>query len=184
MGIIYCYTNNITGKKYIGQTIHPERRKACHLHEATKGNSEYYFHRSIRKHGWDSFSYEVLEETENLSERETFYIRSYNTLWPNGYNQLEEHNAMPEEVKKKISETKKKQYASKTDEEKKQYADARRGPNGKKHSEESKKKRSESLKKYYSEHKRVMSEETKIKIKDSMRKVRKEKFWTTKKQGP
>jgi group I intron endonuclease len=117
MGIIYCYTNKITGKKYIGQTVHPRSRKSCHLHEAIKRNSRYYFHRSIRKHGWENFEYEILEETDNLGERETFYIKEYNTLWPHGYNEILMHNVMPEETKKKISETKKRQWKEMSAEE-------------------------------------------------------------------
>lgn len=108
MGIIYCYTNKITGKKYIGQTINPIQRKRNHLHEATKRNSEYYFHRSIRKHGWKNFEYEILEETDSLTEREAHYIKTMNTLWPNGYNQLDKHIAMNDDIREKISETKKK----------------------------------------------------------------------------
>ncbi len=121
MGIIYKYTNRNTGKHYIGQTIHPEQRKRNHKHEAEVRNSDYYFHRSIRKHGWDAFDYEVLEETNDLSNRESFYIEQYNSVWPNGYNQLAFHNAMTDEIKEKISQTKKLQWNKKTEEEKQSH---------------------------------------------------------------
>lgn len=26
-GVIYCYTNKLNGKCYVGQTIHPEKRR-------------------------------------------------------------------------------------------------------------------------------------------------------------
>lgn len=163
MGIIYCYTNIKTGKKYIGQTIHPEQRKRSHLHEAIKKDSQYYFHRSIRKHGWDAFTYEVLEETDKLSERETHHIKELNTLWPNGYNQLESHIGMPEDIRKKISDTKKKQYAAMTSEERKQRMNVLIEANkGSKRSEETRNKMSESAKKYLRENprpKRIWTQE-------------------------
>ena len=81
-GIIYCYTNTITGKKYVGQTIHPNQRKYSHKYNALMRGSDYYFHRSIRKHGWEAFIYEVLEEhVQNLNEREDHYMEKYDSIW-------------------------------------------------------------------------------------------------------
>ncbi len=120
MGIIYCYTNRITGKKYIGQTIHPDQRKRNHLHEATMKNSDYYFHRSIRKHGIENFTYEILEEMENPDEliiRERHYVETLNTIWPNGYNEVLPLNIMSDEIRQKISESQKKRLAARTPEQ-------------------------------------------------------------------
>lgn len=176
MGIIYCYTNKITGKKYIGQTIHPEQRKRNHLHEAVKNKTDYYFHRSIRKHGWENFEYEVLEETDNLTERETFYIRHLNTLWPNGYNELEEHIGIPESVRQKISKTKKEKIAKMTCEERRELTKKMCEKNtGAKHSEETRKKQSEAMKKYLAENprrKRIWTQE----MKDKQSALLKEKY--------
>lgn len=161
MGIIYCYTNKNTGKKYIGQTIHPEQRKRSHLHEAMERNSDYYFHRSIRKHGIDAFDYEVLEENvENLNERENHYIDMYNTIWPNGYNQCLA-NSLDKTAIEKMKETKKRQFAAMSEEERKE------------------------LTRKLCEHNtgKARSEETKRKIAESVSKARKEKFWSTSKKG-
>lgn len=118
MGIIYCWTNKITKKKYIGQTIHPEQRKRNHIHEAFIKGSDYYFHRSLRKHGLESFEYEVLEENiENLDDRENHYIDLYNTIWPNGYNQQYAKSLSLSAINK-MSETKKKQWKEMSDKEK------------------------------------------------------------------
>lgn len=185
MGIIYCYTNKNTGKKYIGQTIHPEQRKRNHLHEAIERNSDYYFHRSIRKHGIDAFDYKILEEdVENLNERENYYIDMYNTLWPNGYNQCPA-NSLDKTAIEKMKETKKKQFASMTPEERKELTRKMcEGNKGKKRSEETKRKQSESVKKYLAENPRVRSEETKRKTSESMKRARAKKNWSTKKMGP
>lgn len=48
-----------------------------------------YFHKSIRKYGWDAFQWEILCECksrDDMNEKEKFYIREYNTFAPNGYN--------------------------------------------------------------------------------------------------
>lgn len=57
-GIIYKYTNKINGKVYIGQTINPKIRKSQHKNS----KADDYFHRAIRKYGWEAFDYEVLYE--------------------------------------------------------------------------------------------------------------------------
>jgi group I intron endonuclease len=121
MGIIYCYHNKTNGKRYIGQTIHPDQRKRCHLSESKFG-SDYYFHRAIRKHGINKFDYTVLAETDNpaqLTELETHWITYHNTIWPNGYNQKMPDISMTEEIKRKISESQKKRMAARTSEQKK-----------------------------------------------------------------
>ena len=161
MGIIYCYTNKNTGKKYIGQTIHPEQRKRSHLHEAMERNSDYYFHRSIRKHGIDAFDYEVLEDNvENLNERENHYIDMYNTIWPNGYNQCPA-NSLDKTAIEKMKETKKKQFAAMSVEERKELT--------------------RKVCEYNTG--KVRSDETKRKIAESVSRARKEKFWSTNKKG-
>ena len=166
MGIIYCYTNRTTGKKYIGQTLHPERRKSSHLHEATKRNSQYYFHKSIRKYGIEEFYYEILEETDQLDERENYYIEKLNTLWPNGYNQTLCRNNS-ELMRNAISEGRKKWWKNLSEDEKQKRTEYLGTiAKGCKHSEESKKKRSDSLKKYLAENprpKRVWTTEMKKK---------------------
>jgi hypothetical protein len=184
MGIIYCYTNKNTGKKYIGQTIHPEQRKRNHLHEAIVKESDYYFHRSIRKHGIDAFVYEVLEENvKNLNERENHYINIHDTIWPNGYNQCSA-NSLDKTAIEKMRETKKKQFAAMSEEERKERTRKLcEGNVGRKHSEETKRKMSKSAKKYIKNNPRVMSEETKQKIAASITKTRKNKFWSSKKGG-
>jgi group I intron endonuclease len=189
-GIIYCYTNTITGKKYIGQTIHPEQRKRSHLHEAMVRDSDYYFHRSIRKHGWENFEYEVLEEVDReiLNERENHYINQFNTLWPYGYNQCLA-NSLDEKSIQRMSETKKKKFAMMTEEERREYTRKMWEANkGSKRSEETKKKMSESVKKYLKENPRTKIIWTQ-EMKDKQSRLLKEKYnngigrWA-KKEGP
>ena len=121
MGIIYCYHNKNNGKLYIGQTIHPDQRKRCHLSESKFG-SDYYFHRAIRKHGFENFEYKILAEVDDpsqLTKLETHWITHYNTIWPNGYNQKMPDISMTEEIRQKISESQKKRLAARTPEQRK-----------------------------------------------------------------
>ena len=99
---IYKITNLTTGKIYVGQAVSHilnykkyrpyghEGRFRCHISEAfsTKKNQSHYLNNAIRKYGVDNFVVELIECCElcNSNERETHYIKSCNSLYPNGYN--------------------------------------------------------------------------------------------------
>lgn len=62
---VYCHTNKINDKKYIGITCqNPRRRWGL----KGQGYKTQYFKRAIEKYGWDNFKHEVL--FENLLEEE------------------------------------------------------------------------------------------------------------------
>lgn len=83
--IIYKYTSP-SGKHYIGQTCRPVTRKWEHR----QADENSYFHNAINKHGYENFTYEVLERDLTLdeaNERESYYIREYNSMnRDKGYN--------------------------------------------------------------------------------------------------
>lgn len=91
--IVYCATNGVTGKKYIGCSVNSlNKRMTGHKHAALTKQSQHLFHKSIRKHGWDVFVWEVICECqtkEEMYEIETKLILEMNTLVPNGYNLTE-----------------------------------------------------------------------------------------------
>lgn len=82
---IYCLTNTVNGKQYVGQTTYTaETRFKGHL---TGSNT--FISRAIKKHGKGSFRLEVLLECVDLSSlnlAEQFFIAKLNTLVPVGYN--------------------------------------------------------------------------------------------------
>ena len=127
--IIYQATNKVNGKCYIGQTIQTlDERKSSHLYTSMKGDNN-YFHNAIRKYGWDNFTWEVIDDTctdmDELNEMEFHYIKQYHShvseggynLMDGGYNQRhsevtkskmsKSHKGfvVPEEQRRKISET-------------------------------------------------------------------------------
>lgn len=113
-GVIYKWTNKISGKAYIGQTTQdPEKRRAEHLYTS----SDSVISRAIRKYGVENFDFEVIDSTatnqDELDAREKYWSEYYHTwigdpeCW--GYNVREcggAHGAWPQDVKDKISQSK------------------------------------------------------------------------------
>jgi group I intron endonuclease len=86
---IYCYTNVINGKKYVGVT------KKTLKSRAGKNGREYIRHnqqfgQAIIKYGWNNFKSEILDTCEmeqEASKLERHYIEKLNTTDPSyGYN--------------------------------------------------------------------------------------------------
>lgn len=80
---IYCLTNYINKKKYIGVTSRTIQKRI---------NSGYYDNKSflhdIKKYGWKNFEKKALYTTNDKEEaynKEKYYIKFYNTI-ENGYN--------------------------------------------------------------------------------------------------
>lgn len=100
---IYLITNNINGKKYIGQSINSKRRFSQHKAMAGK-DSHSLLHMAMQKYGIENFSIIILEQNcKNYNEREKYWIKNYNTLAPNGYNLLPGGSSLfyPDKAKKR-----------------------------------------------------------------------------------
>lgn len=112
MGYIYCITNKINGKKYIGQSKRDNGiRIKEHFQVAQDNHTNLHLYNSIRKYGKDNFTIEMLKNNIpecELDKWEIYYIQKYDTLI-NGYNNTKGgggvrgyHHSI--ETKKKISE--------------------------------------------------------------------------------
>ncbi|UPK45895.1 GIY-YIG nuclease family protein [Paenibacillus pabuli] len=114
---IYVITNRINGKRYVGYTSKGyESRFNDHIKQS-RGPSERYLCRAIRKYGTDNFFTEVIEQVDTLSEaaqREMFFINELNTFahkrGSHGYNATLGGEGMngvvfSEETRNKISES-------------------------------------------------------------------------------
>lgn len=108
---VYCHTNLLNNKKYIGITCHdPYKRwgnNGCNY------KSSPHFYRAIQKYGWDNFKHEILFEFRNkteaeLKERELIleyktYIKEYGYNIEMGGNYKGKHSVSTRE---KISRSK------------------------------------------------------------------------------
>ena len=93
---IYCYTNIVDGKKYVGQAVNFNKRRKQHVNDSYNKNKKYDhnmpFHRAIRKYGIENFKVKILKENLEtqclLNFWECYYIDKFNTLVKNkkGYN--------------------------------------------------------------------------------------------------
>ena len=88
---IYKITNTITGDLYIGSSKNIEKRWASHKSPSVhkqRPNSKLY--KAMASYGLDNFTFEIIEKTDNLKEREQYYIEqlkpSYNNRYASGWN--------------------------------------------------------------------------------------------------
>lgn len=85
--LVYMYTNNINGKKYIGVTTNIKKRAG--------GRGGYYrgsprFYNAIQKYGWENFEVSIIKDGLSKKEASTIekdLISKFKTIDKNyGYN--------------------------------------------------------------------------------------------------
>jgi hypothetical protein len=80
---IYLIVNKLNGHKYVGRSVDITNRWKQHIYSSKRGDG-FYIHKVIAKYGVENFIFSVLEETEELYEREVHW---YYKLKPE-YNEL------------------------------------------------------------------------------------------------
>jgi len=124
-----------TNKVYIGQATNIDKRKSYYKSLNCK-NQQKLFH-SLKKYGFNAHNFEVLCECKEseLTEREDFYIRFYNSI-ESGLNLKEAgpHGKLSDESKLRISignkGLKKALGKKRSDETKKKMSEAMKGKRG------------------------------------------------------
>lgn len=119
-GIVYLLIDGTNDKEYVGQTKRTFKER---FGEHKRGDQ--YVDRAIQEHGEENFATAILKECDSKEELDFFeqhFIRSRNTMEPNGYNRtgggefMQGFQALPEVVAKAVA-TRKKTFASKSPEE-------------------------------------------------------------------
>lgn len=103
---VYCFINKINLKKYIGLTSNVKRR---HNQHKSARNRCPVFSSAIKKYGFESFDFLILQENLNQKDAKLFekkFIKEFNSMVPNGYNRTSGGDSSiihTEETKLKIS---------------------------------------------------------------------------------
>jgi len=156
---IYCITNIVNGKQYIGQSTDIDTRWRHHRDLLNAGHHvNRHLQYAWNKYGAENFRFsalEILEDDERINEREIFWIQELDTF-ENGYNltlggEGQRGRYLTEEQKNHLSEINtgalNPNFGLKRSEEtRRKMSIAKRGKPRKPHTEDYKRKVSEKLK--------------------------------------
>ena len=86
-GRIYLIENQINHKQYVGKTYNSiEERWREHCRDYKKAHCEKRpLYEAMNKYGIENFTIKLIEETDNLEEREKYWVAYYDS-YHNGYN--------------------------------------------------------------------------------------------------
>ena len=116
---IYQIENTLNNRKYVGQTTKSLKKHfKLHCNCARRGEVRHLYS-AMRKYGVENFQISLIEETDNLNEREKYWIEILDTK-KNGYNETDGEEGL--KGFNHSSETKKKIKDRYTDEVKKEHS--------------------------------------------------------------
>lgn len=108
---VYLRTNLVNGKQYVGQTKNFKQRE-YNWYNTNWSYAGRLIDNARNKYGVENWNTKILKECETLDDAnyyETYYIKEFNTKYPNGYNLTNGGEGTPaciitDETRKKLSE--------------------------------------------------------------------------------
>src|SRR3989338_1251532 len=91
-GIIYLIINKVNGKMYVGQTTQKLNKRWNGHITAAKQETKLPFPLAIKEYGRENFSINEVEKCFSrveLNKKEVWWMKYFNTLFPNGYNLID-----------------------------------------------------------------------------------------------
>ena len=99
---VYCFTNKINNKKYVGITCDVKRRYNQHKKTTSRA---VVFCLAIKKYGFENFDFLILKENLTLIDAkllERQFIKDLSSMVPNGYNRTEGGDSSVKHTKETI----------------------------------------------------------------------------------
>lgn len=107
---VYKITNVETNECYVGSSVDINRRWLEHKRPSRwKQHPNSSLYKDFQQYGFDKFSFEILEETTNLKEREQYYIDLLKPI----YNNYRANGLDIEREKERYKTKKRKEYLKK-----------------------------------------------------------------------
>jgi group I intron endonuclease len=131
MNKLYCITNKINGKKYIGFTSRPIGERMNEHFAPSSFKTGCAIHKAIKKYGKENFVYYVIYEGDDALAKEDYYIQSLGSE----YNMTAGGNVPPSQIGNRWNHTEESKIKmslsskgrSKSDKHKQSMSESRKG---------------------------------------------------------
>ena len=98
---IYMITNSTTNQVYIGRTLNFQKRYKQHLYNLIHDKENYKIKTVLLLYPKTTFTFSILEITQNIVEREEYYIKYYDSV-NKGFNVVYSDKELTHSIRNKL----------------------------------------------------------------------------------